>query len=328
MTTADVLFFSAAPFRSNRRVADSELPLTAAIEVSPGLFLGPIDGDIANAVFHVCKFRDLEPEDKLPLYGFARENAPGEFWDADETIQKALYLSHIVHPHQGGFEFAARIKVEKKRVGDAKCWDVLPSYARAYPCVGVSRRWLTQADGETLKALIAGYDASRDYLKDDRLGAAVSLYADSPFVYQGRPRAAILAAILEGLVSTDPERAFKQFVVRVPALADELGFSRFNKKWAENIYKLRNRLAHGTPLFESPDETHRRTVQKELEQAMLDMDELLRALLKRALMDRAFAERIVAVDTHWPVPRKGCATCRSKDTSLVPVFCPRCSSQL
>lgn len=328
MTTADVLFFSSAPLRSNKRLAESEPPLTKSLEVSPGLYLGPVDEDIASAVFHVCKFRDLAPDEKTPMYGFARENAPGGFWDSDEVIQKALYLSHIVQPHQGGFEFAARIQVEKKKVQDAKCWDVLPSYARAYPCVGVKRRWLTQEDGDTLKELIAGYNASRDYLKDKRLGAAVSLYTDSPFIYQGRPRAALLAAILEGLVSTDPERAFKQFTVRVTAIAAELRLGQYNKKWAEDIYKLRSRLAHGSPLFESPEEVHRRTVQKEIEQVTLDMDELLRALLKRSLREREFAERIVAVDEHWPVMKKGCVTCRSKDGSLVPVFCPRCSSQL
>src|SRR5688572_25733824 len=111
MTTADVLFFTSDPLRANKRLAAAEPPLTKAVEISPGLYLGPVDEAIANAVFHVCKFRDMAPDEKTPMYGFARENAPGGLWDSDELIQKALYLSHIVQPHQGGFEFAARIKV-------------------------------------------------------------------------------------------------------------------------------------------------------------------------------------------------------------------------
>ncbi len=327
MPVIDVLLVSGAVLRISGQLATREPPLSKQLEVSPGIQLAAVRQHVARAVFHACKFRELEPGDDSAMYGFVRYDPPGQHWDEDQAISKALYLSHLVRPHEGGFEFAARIQTDdKSRVVRLEPFDVTPCYGRAYPCVGVSRRWLTQAEGGELRTLIIAYDTSREYFADKRLGMAVSLFAEAPFVYHGRPRAALLAGILEGLVSTSPERALKQFVVRVPALAAEVGMPGLDRRWAERIYKLRSKLAHGTPLFQSPEESHRRAVADELQLAMYDMDELLRRILKRALLERSFAERVHNVDLHWPVAGKGCATCRAGDASLVHIQCPRCGS--
>jgi hypothetical protein len=85
-------------------------------------------------------------------------------------------------------------------------------------------------------------------------------------------------------------------------------------------------LAHGDPLFQSPEASHRRAVADEVNQAMRDMDELLRRVLTRILLDRDFAERVHNVDAHWPVAGKGCATCLTRDASLSAIHCPKCGS--
>lgn len=327
MPVADVLLFARDTVRYRTALAEREPPLSKMTEISPGIKLAGVDADVARAVFHVCKFRKLEPDGDAVMYGFVRYDPPGDRWDVDQSISKALYLSHFLHAHEGGFEFAARLETdEQRRLVHLEPANIVPSYARAYPCVGVQRRWLTQAEGEELSALIRGYDSARDYLADKRAGMAVSLFADSPFIYQGRPRAALLAAILEGLVSTSPERALKQFVVRVPALAGQVGLPHLDPEWALRMYKLRSKLAHGVPLFQSPQESDRRAATDEVNEAMQDMDELLRRLLKRALMEREFAERIHNVDMHWPVAGKGCAKCLVGDATLSPIQCPRCGS--
>jgi hypothetical protein len=327
MAVADVLLFARDCVRYRAALVEREPPLTKAIEVAPGIQLAGVKEDVARAVFHGCKFRELEPDGDVVMYGFVRYDPPGGRWDEDQAISQALYLSHFLHAHDGGFEFAARIETdERRRLVRLEPADIAPSYARAYPCPGVQRRWLTQSEGKELNAFIHAYNSAREYLADKRVGTAVSLFADSPFVYQGRPRAALLAAILEGLVSTSPDRALKQFVVRVPALAAEVGLPEFDRSWADRMYKLRSKLAHGVPLFHSPEESHRRAAADDINEAMRDMDELLRRLLRRALLDRDFAERIHNVDTHWPVAGKACAVCLARDPTLSAIQCPRCGS--
>jgi hypothetical protein len=88
-----------------------------------------------------------------------------------------------------------------------------------------------------LRELVEAYDRIRPSLADTRLGLAVSTFAESPFVFHGRPRGLLLTTTLEGLVSTIPERAVKQFITRVPALAAEVGLPQFDARWADDIYE-------------------------------------------------------------------------------------------
>ncbi len=328
MTTVDVLLISRASLRYRQELVEREPPLTKAFEISPGIHLAAVKEDIARPVFYGCKFRDLEPGGDAVLYGFVRYNPPGRRWDEDQAISKALYLSHFIHAHEGGFEFAARIETDEgDRLIKVEPAHIVPPFARAYPCAGVERRWLRQAEAEELRNLIIAYDAARDYLKDKRVGMAVSLFSESPFIFHGRPRAALLAAALEGLVSTSAERAFKQFTVRVPALAAEVGLPQFDKAWAERMYKLRSKLAHGVPLLQAVDDEEIRRRRGDLETAMTEMDEILRQLLKRALLDRTFAERIQNAETHWPVAGKGCPACRAQNPNLIDIQCPTCGAR-
>jgi hypothetical protein len=138
----DVALFSTECLRY-RSSASGEAPAHKSVEVSPGIHLAAIKQNVAHVVFHACKFRQLQSDQVM--YGFIRYDPPGNLWDADHEISKALYLSHFLHAHEGGFEFAARIEIDgKDRVVDLKAFDVIPCYARAYPCEGISRRWLTR----------------------------------------------------------------------------------------------------------------------------------------------------------------------------------------
>jgi hypothetical protein len=327
MPTIDVLLMSKAPLRHRRDLEASEPPLSRDTEVAAGIRLAGVRSEIASAVFHRCKFRELPPDGEQALYGLVRMDPPGSRWDEDQALSKVLFLSHFVHAHEGGFEFAARIETdERSRLVGISPAAIDTPYARAYPCRGVRRRWLTQSDGEELKQLISAYDSSKDYLRDKNVGMAVSLFADSPFIFHGRPRASLLATVLEGLVSRGTERAFKQFAVRVPAVATEVGLPQFELAWATRIYKLRCKLAHGAQLFPEGEDAERQRRTEEIESAMLDMDELLRRILMKSLMDRAFAERIENAATSWPVPGTGCPTCRGGDSDLQEVHCPRCAA--
>ena len=327
MAVIDVLLALKPSTLTADDLASREPPLSRQVEITPGVQLAVVLPPVARAVYHVCKFRGVERRDDTAMYGFVRYDPPGGRWDEDNVITRALFLSHLVQPNEAGFEFAARIETDASRhVVKATPATILPTYAQAYACPGVARRWLTQTDAEQLKALIPLYDDAREYLRDKRLGMAVSLFGDSCFIFHGRPRAALLAAALEGLVCISSERALKQFVVRIPALAAEVGLPQFDLAWATRIYKLRSKLAHGVPLFQTPEEHVRRRQIDELETSMTEMDDLLRQLIRRALFDREFADTIQNVESRWPVSKNGCATCRSSDPTLGEVRCPRCNS--
>jgi hypothetical protein len=153
---------------------------------------------------------------------------------------------------------------------------------------------------------------------------AVSAYAEAPFVYHGRPRGQLIGTTLEGLVSTSTQRAARQFIVRVPALATEVGLSEVDKDWADEVYKIRSKLAHGGSLFGSTSQADRDSREADFKEKLLQMDELLRRIIRRGLMDSAFRDRLESLDTHYPVPGLGCPTCRGKDSSLIPAVCPTC----
>jgi len=177
-----------------------------------------------------------------------------------------------------------------------------------------------------LQELAAAYDAVLPSLLDTRVGLAVSVFFESPFIRHGRPRALLLTTILEGLVSTSPERAFKQFTTRVPALASEVGLSKLDAAWAERIYRFRSKLAHGSALLQSVNERERQTKLDDVNANLTHLDELLRRVLRKALIDADFRERVENVDKYWPVAGKGCPACWSKDSDLLVAICPRCNT--
>ena len=96
------------------------------------------------------------------------------------AVPRAL-LSHFLHPHLAGFEFTARIETDERwQLTRIERADVAPPYARAY-CVDQSRPWLTQNEGAQLKRLLEAYEGAREALRETRVGAAVSSFAESHF---------------------------------------------------------------------------------------------------------------------------------------------------
>jgi hypothetical protein len=327
MAVFDVLLVSNGPLRFRGEISAREPPLTKTCQLTPQLCLSGVKEDVANAVLQLCKFRELEWDGEKALYAFVRDAPPSRRWDQDQAISEALYLSHIVHAHLAGFEFAAQVETDDRgRAVRVEPADIAPPFARAYSCPGAQRLWLTQKDGEQLREVIAGYQKARPALAESPVGDAISMFAESPFVYHGRPRAALLFATLEGLISRSPGRAVKQFTTRVPALAGEVGLAHLNRKWADRAYKLRSKLAHGGSLFRAPNHEERTTKVAALDSVITDIDELLRRILKRALQDTEFRKRVEEIDRHWPVTAYGCPTCRGREAELGTIEC-RCGNR-
>lgn len=327
MPVADVLLISNAPLLFDSQARETEPQSSKDIEIARGVHLAGVETDIAAAVLHATRFRGLEHGCTSAMYGFVRFDPPGDSWDEDQAISKTLFLSHFIRAHEGGFEFTARIETDERgKLVRLEPADVAPAFMRAHCCPGVHRKWLTQADGLRLQELVAAYDAALPNLADTRVGVAVSAFFESPFICHGRPRALLLVTTLEGLVSTSLERAFKQFTTRVPALASEVGLSKLDAAWAERIYGFRSKLAHGSALLQSVNERDRQAKLDDINSTLTDLDELLRRVLRKALIDADFRERVENIDKYWPVAGKGCPACRSKDSELLVVTCPRCNT--
>jgi hypothetical protein len=326
MAVADVLVFADHPLKDAPALRESEPPLSTPIEVTSGVSLAGIREDAATAIIARTGFREADRAGVNAMYALVRYDPPGSKWDQDQLISKVLFLSHFVTPHDGGFELTARLETdEKRRPTKVEPADIAPPFARAYCCPGVVRKWMTQKDGESLRHLVSAYDTVLPVLKDTRLGTAVSMFAESSFVYHGRLRGQLLTTILEGLVSTSTERAVKQFVVRVPALAAEVGLAQFDGEWAAAVYKLRSKLAHGSALLGPVSDQHAEKIQ-DYHEKLGELDNLLRSVLRRGLLDHVFREWLATLDTHSPVPGRACPACRSAEPSLVPLTCPRCQA--
>ena len=113
----------------------------------------------------------------------------------------------------------------------------------------------------------------------------------------------VLTAGLEGLLSTSYELPTKQFVTRVPLLAQELGIAGVSRTFCGRMYEARSQGAHGgdIELFQSAS---RRPAALEM---LALLQSVLRATVLRAITDasfRAVFEDDALIRNRWPVERR------------------------
>jgi hypothetical protein len=335
---ADILLVSQSPVDSEPGEARSSPPVQREIEVGPGISLCGIEPGLARAVMDRTRIRMgcVDSRDRDCVYGLVRFDPPGWDWDEDYELSRVVFLSHLVRATDMGFEFSARVVLDASdRLIDVRPSSTSPTFARALYPLSATRRWLTQGEGEVLRDLVAAYKTALASPFPARLGTAIATFRESPFVFHGRARLMVLASTLECLVSTSEERAKKQFVTRTAALACEVGLPDLDEAWAEHMYELRSRVAHGNTLYERvadasgqeiPERAKRRDlVNEEFQRAIASMDELLRRLIRQGLLDLAFRQRLEDLDSLWPVPPARCPTCRGADGGAIAISCRKCS---
>jgi hypothetical protein len=299
-------------------------PATTTLEVAPGIQWGEVRHDIAARIVDASRYREPFPRVETITYGFIRLRTPVAGWDDDNQLTKLLFLSHLVHPNEGGFEYSARVVTnEAHEVKHCYVAEIPPFYARtSLPIAADSRRWLTDADMRKLRDLAAAYERVRPSLADTKLGLVISTYVETPFMLNIRSRALLLLTMLEGLVNTDSERSTNQFTTRVKALAKELGLKAVDKKWADKLYGLRSLLAHGSLMMSRASDAGQRQYTEFLERLEL-VDLLLRRVIQKALLEDGFRETVLDPSKHWPVWGTACPQCRAKDANLKQITC-RC----
>jgi len=240
-------------------------------------------------------------------------------WDTDGLLWRACWLSRLVRDNI----YSTRLAVRLVEYADGRC-QVIPGPVDTETAFAYrSRRdrgWLDQADAAALRDLLAAFHANQDAL-GPRVTAALRKCENASRERFTETTAVQIVGGLEALLNTGINKATKQFISRVRALAAELGVEGMSGTKANRLYELRSDEAHGREiqLFTSrpaPAGDGAATavemtteVRGQREQAVIAdvalLQETLRRAARRAIEDDEFRARFDSEETvraHWPVP--------------------------
>lgn len=287
------------------------------IPIARGVVLKQFDAAEVELVQHACMARGhyfVPTYQEMPLWGFERELDPAVLeehqfaWDSDGTLIVTMRLSRLIVDNGYTPLFAARI-VEH---GDGEQqvipqWlhhlDLLSSYRLRY-----DRDWLTADEAAELARLVDAYwQCSETVPKQVTRALSLSEGVVHTHVYD---RALVLLMTgLEALLNTGPVSVSKQMKHRLRALADEVGVGGVTGGWAERMYSARSKPAHGQELHlpSATGEPQAEEADAIPAAALADaarLQDLLRAAVRRAIEDTAFAETFRSAEdirARWPV---------------------------
>jgi hypothetical protein len=278
-----------------------------AVELAEGLTLGELGNELVELVMNAGEFRGHfhytthgRPGCR---YAYVLEQPLSEVhqgrWDHDELIRLALALSRLVRDNSDSGEYAARITEYENgelRVIPQDCMELRHVYRMLE-----ERDWLDTSEAQALGELIAAFRSAGELPK--RLRQAFWKAEKISWERYLDVVLPVLAAALEGMLSTSPEQVTKQFVTRVPLLANELGIAGVSKRFCRDMYKARSQGAHGGDIdLLQPGAQRAEAVRK-----VALLQTVLRAAVRRGIADpefRAVFEDDEAIRKRWPVERR------------------------
>ena len=303
----------------------SHPPVRARVDLAPGLWVGSVDGRVEELVIKACSQERILGR---ALYGYVLEQPKGLEWDPTDALSNAVGLSHLIRATETAYELAATVQFESGVPVHVEPANRLTPYLKAWCATDRHRRWLTAANAETLRDLIAAHAAIRPELRRSKTGRAITVFAQTPYLYDAHVRGLTVACVLEGLVNSGSERSTAQFHKRVPLLAAELRIPGVDRAWAEKAYAVRSALAHGGDVV-SPLKGGL-GVELEFDGLVARMEDLVRAALRQAMLDAKWRAVLDDPQSKWPIAAAGCAACRqaADPAALVPVRCNTCGREL
>jgi hypothetical protein len=303
----------------------SHPPVHERVDLAPGLWVGPIDDRLGELVLRACS---RERNVGRALYGYVLENPRGFEWDPTDALSNAVGLSHLIRATETAFEFAATVQFDGGVPVHVEPASSLTPYLKAWCATDRHRRWLTKANAEQLRELIAAHAAVRPELRTSKTGRVITVFAQTPYLYDAHVRGLTIACALEGLVNSGSERSTAQFHGRVPLLASELGIPGVDKTWVQRAYAVRSALAHGGDVV-SPLKGGL-GVQVEFDRLVARMEDIVRDALRRALLDASWRAALDDPQSKWPIAAAACAACReaASPEALVALRCNRCGHEL
>jgi hypothetical protein len=212
--------------------------------------------------------------DTLPtLYAFVRETTDTGRWDEGEQLQVAAGLSRLCNPTSIRLEYAARVYAPGVR--HRTDYQIQPALIaghgnQAFIPDPTGRNWLTANDVRDLPALAASFSNA-----PDRVRRAAWFHEYAARVEHVPVRLTLAASGIEALVHVERIRSTRQFVAGATGLAIDCGLT-FTEAQAADAYDQRSRYAHGATVRAAPP------------QIMIDLETVLRAAIRRALLDPTY----------------------------------------
>jgi hypothetical protein len=239
---------------------------------------------------------------------WAREDGgvPSGGWDAGGRLYACLILSRLVRDNNTSCEHAVRRLITVGGSERLEPFDAFDSHV-AYRLHPGDAGWLDVSEALGLRDLVAAYDAGG---LPDRIVPAlrrIESVARERFLEDALPLAVGAA---EALLKVSPAYARKQagrdyarqqFVQRLPKLAGDVG-TTITGAQCDAIYRDRSALVHGGRVDLSKPHNL-----SDFEKGFVALVETLRAALRRALTDAAFAANFAqdsAIAASWPVTVK------------------------
>ncbi len=259
-------------------------PIKDRFDLAQDLWVERLNDDVADMVLDACEPSRYGVTKPGRLdgqhYAFVRDVANKEDipdWDSDMRLQVCVALSRLVRPTSISLRYAARVQYTSSREVKA----VFPSYITGHAADAYidenSRDWLDNDDARELKQLLDGQPLRT---LPERVKRAFWYHEFAARTEPVDVRWTLVSTALEALVHTDREQSTKQFNIRVSKLAAEVGIPTFGQSVASDAYDKRSSLAHGQGLAQFAA-TERKLY--------FQMESVLRAVLKRAVLNSAFA---------------------------------------
>lgn len=279
----------------------SQPPPRDRFQLADGLWVGSLDDAIAEKVLDSCEppgcWVTRPVRQYGQLYTFVREQVPQTHiyeWDADLRLQTCVALSRLVHPTSVSFRYSAQLVYNADgTVREVAPGPVTDHGANAWVATEDNRDWLIASDLEMLKELVRHLPLSH---LPPRVRRALWYHEYAARTRDVSVRWTLISTALEALVHTDRHNSTRQFTVRIPRLAAEMGGCRFSEGDAENAYDFRSRLSHGQGLGDLTAADR---------QIYQEMETILRHTLLRAIRDPQFAQLFgndEGIRKQWPLP--------------------------
>jgi hypothetical protein len=282
------------------------------VQLAPGLTLGKLDTQLADLIANACEFRGHFYYSPHRAYGWRYDyvldqpldEAHCSRWDQDELIRLALALSRFVRDNADSGQYAARVTEHANgelRVMPYDCGELRQVYRMSDPHDSVIRDWLDADEAHRLAELIEAFRSAGELPR--RVGQAFWKLEHAAWEYYADVILPVLVAGLEGLLTTSNELPTRQFVTRVPLLAQELGIAGVTRTFCSRMYEARSQGAHGGDIELFQSASRRPAALKML--ALLQS--VLRAAVLRAIRDASFRsvfEDDALIRNRWPVERR------------------------
>jgi hypothetical protein len=286
---------------------------TEPVELGRGIRIERLPHEEAELVMNACTARGhyfVPVRQFSQVYSFVRdldptsEEALASRWDDEEgTLYDALSLSRLVRDNGYSTQYAARITDYEN--GEQRVMYASESESKFVYRLRQDREWIDREEGAELRDLLAAYWAAD---LPPRVRRAMWRTEWACWLRWADLVIPVLVGGLESLLKTERHPATRQFVVRVPLLADALTVAGVDRDLCDRMYDARSAWVHGAPveLFSRREDGGPQTEeQRDVLADVARLQDTLRAGIRHCIEDEAcrgiFADDD-AIRNRWRVP--------------------------